>query len=465
MERLSANLQAKIESRPTQTILRSDDEELNQQYIKVTKIFPVRKIDIPNYFDGRITWDGLISPVRNQGKCGSCWAFASTGALADRFNIQSMGLLNLELSPAKLILCDWQGNEMKVKHPDINPYVMELQNRNAFENSSCFGNSLIDACRYLYQIGTNTEQCVPYNKVLGNQSKFQEIGSFNNPAQLPMCQTVTGTIGDMCSDVYLDTKTGNEGGTPARFYRAISFIAIPGTKKDGGGEYDIRDNIFKWGPVVTGMKIYPDFYTFDPKVDIYSWNGVGPQVGGHAVEILGWGVEDDKNYWIVKNSWGTEWGLDGYFKIERGVNMCEIESNCISLVPDFFYPTNYPIYRNLDMELPSSITETRRSIDTSLTTTGGGIDPTTGYTRRAMVSYPWINFNSPIKLEDLPQWDKFVAGRDADPKNRAMYMNTIKEQLSEYDYDNQTIAIYLVCFISVTITICIVLWFFWKNNN
>jgi cathepsin H len=44
----------------------------------------------------------------------------------------------------------------------------------------------------------------------------------------------------------------------------------------------------------------------------------------HAVQAVGYGVEDGKDYWLVKNSWGERFGNEGYFKIEAGVNMCGI---------------------------------------------------------------------------------------------------------------------------------------------
>ena len=52
----------------------------------------------------------------------------------------------------------------------------------------------------------------------------------------------------------------------------------------------------------------------------------------HAIVIVGYGTTTATStvpatpYWIVRNSWGTGWGLSGYFMIKRGVNMCNIES-------------------------------------------------------------------------------------------------------------------------------------------
>jgi len=464
MERLSASLQAAITARPTQTILREEDENLENTFIKISYAGPpISTIDIPDSFDGRKVWSGLLSKVMDQGKCGSCWAFASTSMLADRFNIQSIGLMNVQLSPTKLILCDWQGKEFNISHPDDELYFSDAINRQAFKSSACFGNTLIDACRYLSLIGTNTENCVPYTKNLGIQSDFQRIGAFESVTKLPLCLQTTGPLGDMCANFFLDKETGEEAGDPARFYKALHFYGILGIEKNGGSEINIRDNIFKWGPVASGMQVFPDFYTFNPKTDIYEWDGKGPQVGGHAVEIVGWGSEGGTDYWIIKNSWGTDWGLDGYFRMKRGVNMCNLESNCIGVIPDFFYPTNFILLHPEFLSEQDSLIRQRLNISARFDAAyGGGIDPTTGYTRRIMSVMPWLNLSRPVDLEDLPEWKHFVAGLDASVQNRALYQATVRQKNSGVRYSKQSFEIYVVIAVTIVIAICIVLFLIWR---
>jgi hypothetical protein len=450
MEKLSAGLQAEISARPLKTILLPYD-------IDVTIIQPTKNISLPSTFDGRIAWEGLITPAKDQGTCGSCWAFASTGMLADRFNIQSMGIMNVELSQTKLILCDWQGKEIDDVHPEDPTSKSSKTNVSALKHASCFGNSLVDACRYLYLIGTPTEECVPYTKNLGEKSSFQKIGAFEHLAQLPLCSVVSGPIGDMCSDFNIDVVTGTEEGTPERFYRALHFYRI------GKSEHNIRNDIYKWGPIATGMQVYPDFYTFDPVHDIYEWDETGPQVGGHAIEIVGWGVKGDKNYWIVKNSWGPNWGINGYFLMSRGVNTCKIEENCMGMVPDFFYENGYTIANNELLHEQTNLQTERTKIDTILDISAGGIDPTTGFTRRVMITMPWLNLIPPIEREDLPEWNHFIAARDATIQNRARYQATIRQKNSDIRYSNQTLEIYVTVGVILIIFICFILILMWRK--
>ena len=55
----------------------------------------------------------------------------------------------------------------------------------------------------------------------------------------------------------------------------------------------------------------------------------------HDVSIVGWGTDKvtGMKYWEVRNSWGQHWGEEGFFKIERGVNMMALESNCTWVTP------------------------------------------------------------------------------------------------------------------------------------
>lgn len=56
----------------------------------------------------------------------------------------------------------------------------------------------------------------------------------------------------------------------------------------------------------------------------------GSLEGGHAIKVVGWGEQDGTPYWIVANSWGPKWGLDGYFWIEMNQSELRFESQGIA---------------------------------------------------------------------------------------------------------------------------------------
>lgn len=84
------------------------------------------------------------------------------------------------------------------------------------------------------------------------------------------------------------------------------------------------------GPVEAAFTVYNDFLTY--KSGVYRHTS-GAALGGHAIKIVGWGVENGTPYWLVANSWNEDWGDKGFFKILRGKNECGIEGEIVAGIP------------------------------------------------------------------------------------------------------------------------------------
>lgn len=92
------------------------------------------------------------------------------------------------------------------------------------------------------------------------------------------------------------------------------------------------------GPMAVAFEVYSDFMLY--KEGIYHHTGLQDdfnpfELTNHAVLLVGYGTdpESGEKFWIVKNSWGTSWGEDGYFRIRRGTDECAIESIAVSATP------------------------------------------------------------------------------------------------------------------------------------
>jgi len=80
----------------------------------------------------------------------------------------------------------------------------------------------------------------------------------------------------------------------------------------------------------TGFNVYEDFFSY--KSGVYH-HVYGNLEGGHAVKIVGWGVDNGVKYWTCANSWDSTWGEDGFFRIKEGD--CGIDDSVWACTPKY----------------------------------------------------------------------------------------------------------------------------------
>lgn len=247
--------------------------------------------DIPESFDSREVWPecaDIIGLIRDQSRCGSCWAFATVEAASDRICIHSNAERKLLLSAQDLLTCAAAG--------------------------FCDGGSVYYAwldwtSRGIVTGGlyNNTEQgCKSYFLPPCEDHANQCRDYVDTPSCIREC--------DDASLEYDAQKTYGQGFNTA------------------SGEQQIQLEILKNGPVVLTMEVFSDLANY--KSGVYQQTS-GEILGGHAVKAIGWGVENGVKYWLIANSWNERWGDNGYFKIIRGKNDVGIEDSCSSALPDF----------------------------------------------------------------------------------------------------------------------------------
>lgn len=153
----------------------------------------------------------------------------------------------------------------------------------------------------------------PYGSKLGCQ-----------PYQIEPCEHHVNGTRMPCSGGGQTPKCNNKCLNPD--YK-VDFLA---DKHFGKSSYSVKRNtnqiqaeIQKNGPVEGAFTVYEDFVQY--KSGVYQ-HVAGKALGGHAIRILGWGEENGAKYWLVANSWNSDWGDNGFFKILRGSDECGIES-------------------------------------------------------------------------------------------------------------------------------------------
>jgi len=216
-------------------------------------------VDLPRSVDWRK--QGAVSPVKDQGHCGSCWTFSTTGCLESHHFLKTGEMVLL--SEQQLVDC------------------AEL-----FDNHGCNGGLPSHAFEYIrYAGGLDSETGYPYSGVGGkcqfseNLIAAQDLGSYN-----------------------------------------ITFQ----------DEAELHVAVAKAGPVSIAFQVASDFKSYAGGVYDSTVCKSGAMDVNHAVLAVGYDTDEEGgDYWIVKNSWGTKWGEEGYFKMARGKNMCGV-ADCAS---------------------------------------------------------------------------------------------------------------------------------------
>lgn len=267
-------------------------------YIGNAKKLPVlmHKVgSLPDNFDARTNWPNCpsIGEVRDQGSCGSCWAFGAVEAMTDRICISSQGQNMFHISAEDLVDCC------------------------SSCGFGCDGGFPESAWEYFRHTGLVTGG--NYNSNQGCQPYSIASCDHHVNGTLPPCQgeQPTPKCKKQCISGYNTTYTNDK-----HFGKSAYSIA--------DDETQIMTEIMTNGPVEGAFTVYADFLSY--KSGVYQ-HTAGAELGGHAIKILGWGVESGTKYWLVANSWNQDWGDKGFFKILRGSDECGIESGVCAGLP------------------------------------------------------------------------------------------------------------------------------------
>eukprot|EP00190_Bangiopsis_sp_CCMP1999_P000061 CAMPEP_0198725564 /NCGR_PEP_ID=MMETSP1475-20131203/2852_1 /TAXON_ID= ORGANISM="Unidentified sp., Strain CCMP1999" /NCGR_SAMPLE_ID=MMETSP1475 /ASSEMBLY_ACC=CAM_ASM_001111 /LENGTH=373 /DNA_ID=CAMNT_0044487365 /DNA_START=197 /DNA_END=1318 /DNA_ORIENTATION=- len=221
--------------------------------------------------------------------CGSCYLHASLTACQDRIKIakRAMGP-DVMLSRQALLNCI--GSTVGVKHDG--------------ESDGCNGGTSLDVYRYMHDIGLPDETCNHYGAKATKTCNAKAVCMNCMPYAEPIMENFN------CWAVKDFVK-----------YRVSEFGQLPDR------EAAIMSEIVAGGPVACSIAT-DDNFDYNYTGGVWRTNSTEEE-SNHIVELTGWGETDDGvKFWQVRNSWGSYWGELGFFKLERGINLLQVESDC-----------------------------------------------------------------------------------------------------------------------------------------
>nr|ABK94801.1 unknown [Populus trichocarpa] len=221
--------------------------------------------DLPTDYDWRD--HGAVTEVKDQGSCGSCWSFSATGALEGAHYLATGELASL--SEQQLVDCDHECDPEEYGACD----------------SGCDGGLMNNAFEYALKAGgLEREEDYPYTGTDGGTCKFDK----------------------------------------SKVVASVSNFSVVSIDED-----QIAANLVKHGPLSVAINAaFMQTY-----VGGVSCPYICSKRQDHGVLLVGYGSAGyapirfkEKPFWIIKNSWGQNWGENGYYKICRGRNICGVDS-------------------------------------------------------------------------------------------------------------------------------------------
>uniref|UniRef100_A0A0G4GSY4 Peptidase C1A papain C-terminal domain-containing protein n=1 Tax=Chromera velia CCMP2878 TaxID=1169474 RepID=A0A0G4GSY4_9ALVE len=244
-----------------------------------SKSLPINAQYAP-FFDWRAY--KVVTELKNQGSCGSCWTFSTTGALE-----------------AHTALKAFRETHEESNLPDLSEQQL-IDCARDFNNFGCNGGLPSQAFEYIkYAGGLYTDAKYPY--IEGSGGEHPE-------------------------------RTCQFKGSKSSIGAVVPGGAVNITADD---ESELLDAVALVGPVSIAFEVTDDFRFYSSGVYTNPKCHSTPDKVNHAVLAVGFGTtEDGDDFWVVKNSWGSTWGARGYFNIARGQNMCGV-ATCASY-PDVY---------------------------------------------------------------------------------------------------------------------------------
>jgi C1A family cysteine protease len=217
---------------------------------------------------------GWMTSIKDQGNCGSCWAFSADGSIEAKYNIEkNNSRLNPDLSEQHSVSCD------------TTTYLGEVQ-------SGCDGGWMDVAMRFFVQNGTVDENCFSYTSGTGSD----------------------GICSNRCSDY--QSRTWTIGDYTTTYEGSTTIISMTNN--------ETKQWLIDYGPLAASLGVGTGTGFYDDGTGLHRCTN--DNILDHGIVLVGYNDtgNDSTSYWLIKNSWGTGYDDEGYFKL--GFNECGFTS-------------------------------------------------------------------------------------------------------------------------------------------